>query len=63
LPDAAPGIDLVVGFPEYQGTQIYNSAAVYRDGKPVALRRKSCLPNYKVFDEKRYFTAERVRRV
>ena len=57
LPDTAPGIDLVVGFPEYQGTQIYNSAAVYRNGQRVALRRKSCLPNYKVFDEKRYFTA------
>ena len=54
---AAPGIDLVVGFPEYQGNRIYNSAGVYRDGGRVALRRKSCLPNYRVFDEKRYFTA------
>jgi len=53
----APGIDLVLGFPEYQGNQIYNSAGVYRDGRRVALRRKSCLPNYRVFDEKRYFTA------
>ena len=54
---AAPGIGLVVGFPEYQGTQIFNSAAVYRSGMREALTRKSCLPNYRVFDEKRYFTA------
>ena len=54
---AARGIGLVLGFPEYQGTQIHNSAAVYRDGECLALTRKSCLPNYRVFDEKRYFTA------
>ncbi len=54
---AAPGIGLVVGFPEYEGTCIYNSAAVYRDGRREARTRKSCLPNYRVFDEKRYFTA------
>ena len=57
LAEAAPGVGLIVGFPEYQGTQIYNSAAVYRDGERQALTRKSCLPNYRVFDEKRYFSA------
>ena len=57
LANAAPGIGLVVGFPEYQGTQIYNSAAVYREGQRQSLTRKSCLPNYRVFDEKRYFSA------
>ena len=55
--DAVPRIGLVLGFPEYDGALIYNSAAVYRDGRRVALKRKSCLPNYQVFDEKRYFTA------
>jgi NAD+ synthase (glutamine-hydrolysing) len=57
LAAAGPGIGLVIGFPEYHGAQIYNSAAVYRDGHREALTRKSCLPNYRVFDEKRYFTA------
>ena len=57
LADAPPGIGLVLGFPEYQGSEIYNSAAVYRDGVRLALTRKSCLPNYRVFDEKRYFSA------
>ena len=30
---------------------------MYRDGERLALTRKSCLPNYRVFDEKRYFSA------
>ncbi len=51
------GIGAVVGFPEYSGAQIFNSASLIADGKTVATHRKSCLPNYKVFDEKRYFKA------
>jgi NAD+ synthase (glutamine-hydrolysing) len=50
------GITIVVGYPEYAGTVIYNSAAVIRDGEIIANHRKACLPNYRVFDEKRYFT-------
>jgi NAD+ synthase (glutamine-hydrolysing) len=45
----------VLGFPEYAGTQIFNSAALIEQGVLRATHRKSCLPNYKVFDEKRYF--------
>jgi NAD+ synthase (glutamine-hydrolysing) len=45
----------VVGFPEYAGSQIFNSAALIEGGQVRATHRKSCLPNYKVFDEKRYF--------
>jgi len=50
------GITLIVGYPEYEGGRIYNAAAVIRDGRTLANHRKSCLPNYRVFDEKRYFT-------
>jgi NAD+ synthase (glutamine-hydrolysing) len=50
------GITLVAGYPEYDGNRIYNAAAVIRDGVLVANHRKACLPNYRVFDEKRYFT-------
>ncbi len=50
------GITLIVGYPEYEAGRIYNAAAVIRDGRLVANHRKSCLPNYRVFDEKRYFT-------
>jgi NAD+ synthase (glutamine-hydrolysing) len=50
------GITLVVGYPEYEGGRIFNSAIIIRDGRVLANHRKACLPNYRVFDEKRYFT-------
>src|ERR1700727_3146123 len=50
------GITLIAGYPEYAGAKIFNSAIVIRDGRVLANHRKSCLPNYRVFDEKRYFT-------
>jgi NAD+ synthase (glutamine-hydrolysing) len=49
------GISVVVGFPEYADDVIYNAAAWIRDGKVLESYRKQELPNYKVFDEKRYF--------
>lgn len=49
------GIDVIVGFPEHRTGMPYNSAAVLRDGKIHAIYRKHALPNYGVFDEKRYF--------
>jgi NAD+ synthase (glutamine-hydrolysing) len=54
---AVPEIGLVVGFPEYQGNEIYNAAQLLRGGRVLATHRKACLPNYQVFDEKRYFTS------
>ena len=50
------GITLIVGYPEYVSSTIYNSAAVIRNGELIANHRKARLPNYRVFDEKRYFT-------
>ncbi len=49
------GIGVYVGFPEYDGDLIYNSAVLLRDGVELARHRKQALPNYAVFDEKRYF--------
>ncbi len=46
---------VLVGFPEYSGKDIYNSAALITAGEVTAIHRKAELPNYKVFDEKRYF--------
>jgi NAD+ synthase (glutamine-hydrolysing) len=57
LAEAARGIDLLVGYPEYSGGVLFNSAAWIRDGRRIANYRKQRLPNYQVFDEKRYFTA------
>ena len=51
------GIALVVGFPERDGNQLYNSAVVLHQGVMLACYRKQALPNYGVFDEQRYFTA------
>ncbi len=50
------GITLIVGYPEYVGGAIYNSAAIIRDDELIGNHRKALLPNYRVFDEKRYFT-------
>ena len=50
------GIDVLVGYPEYEGERIYNSAALIRDGAVDTVYRKQLLPNYGVFDEQRYFS-------
>ncbi|MGE0114837.1 MAG: NAD+ synthase [Steroidobacteraceae bacterium] len=49
------GIAALVGYPEYVDRTIYNACAVLRDGESLLNYRKQELPNYKVFDEKRYF--------
>ncbi|MGH8217926.1 MAG: NAD+ synthase, partial [Steroidobacteraceae bacterium] len=51
------GPSVMVGYPEYTRSTIYNSAAFIADGAVAAIHRKAELPNYKVFDEKRYFHA------
>jgi len=56
LSESARGIDLLIGYPEYSGGVLFNSAAWIRDGRRIANYRKQRLPNYQVFDEKRYFT-------
>ncbi|HXY95479.1 MAG TPA: NAD+ synthase [Steroidobacteraceae bacterium] len=48
---------VMLGFPEYARGAIYNSAALIAAGEVAAIHRKAELPNYKVFDEKRYFRA------
>ncbi len=50
------GITAIVGFPELaEDGSIYNSAALLSDGELAGIYRKVELPNYGVFDEKRYF--------
>ncbi|HET6793708.1 MAG TPA: NAD+ synthase [Acidimicrobiales bacterium] len=46
----------VLGYVE-AGRDLYNAAAVCHDGDVVGTYRKCLLPNYAVFDEKRYFAA------
>ncbi len=45
----------VIGYPRCREGQLYNVAGVIHGGDIVAEYRKQCLPNYQVFDEKRYF--------
>jgi len=47
---------VVVGFVDKKGNHIYNAAAVLYAGKIIGAHHKTHLPNYSVFDEKRYFT-------
>ena len=44
-----------VGFVDCDGKNIYNACAVIADKKIIKIYRKINLPNYGVFDEKRYF--------
>jgi NAD+ synthase (glutamine-hydrolysing) len=53
----AKGIDVVIGCPERHEDKLFNSALVLRDGNIIARYRKIVLPNYGVFDEKRYFSS------
>jgi NAD+ synthase (glutamine-hydrolysing) len=50
-------VALVIGYPRVSDGQLYNMAGVIADGRLVAEYAKQCLPNYQVFDEKRYFAA------
>ena len=48
------GIVAVVGYPLKQQDALFNVAGVFRDGD-ISVYKKQHLPNYSVFDEKRYF--------
>ena len=50
------GVDLLVGYPHGTGEAAsYNACAVLREGRVASRYFKQSLPNYSVFDEKRYF--------
>ena len=51
------GIVAIIGFVDKSGKDIYNAAAVVYNGEIKGVYHKALLPNYGVFDEKRYFTA------
>ncbi|MBC7292869.1 MAG: NAD+ synthase, partial [Thermoleophilia bacterium] len=49
------GIAAVVGLPLLKEGSVYNAAAVLAEGRVAGAYHKIWLPNYGVFDEKRYF--------
>ena len=55
---ATGGVVAVVGWPQAAGSVVYNAASVLRDGGIAHTYRKRELPNYAVFDERRYFAVD-----
>ena len=46
---------IVIGYPKKEGNSIFNCAGVLRNNSIITEYKKQELPNYEVFDEKRYF--------
>jgi NAD+ synthase (glutamine-hydrolysing) len=58
IAESTRGIVAVVGWPQSAGAVVYNAASVLRDGAVASTYRKRELPNYAVFDERRYFDVD-----
>ncbi len=57
IAQSARGITVILGTATQKNSGLYNQAVVLADGKVIAEYNKQQLPNYRVFDEKRYFQA------
>jgi NAD+ synthase (glutamine-hydrolysing) len=53
---ASADIDIILGAPWLDNSDIYNALFYLSEGKILGYYAKQCLPNYGIFDEKRYFT-------
>lgn len=49
------GIHMVIGYPRKVGEQLFNAAGILYNGEIIGEYFKQKLPNFRVFDEKRYF--------
>ena len=56
LASHCPDLNLIIGYPRKKNQNIYNAAGLICGGEIKAEYFKQELPNYKVFDEKRYFS-------
>ena len=52
---AAENTGVIIGYPKQTEDGLFNACSLIRDRKIVATYAKQILPNYGVFDEKRYF--------
>ncbi|MDQ7016723.1 MAG: NAD+ synthase, partial [Gammaproteobacteria bacterium] len=57
LKQSVKGVAILFGLPSFGQRGLYNSAMLLSEGEVLALYHKQQLPNYGVFDEKRYFIA------
>ncbi|NKI18804.1 NAD+ synthase [Spongiibacter sp. KMU-166] len=55
IAEASAEAYVVVGYPRVAEEGLYNAAGVFFRGRLQCEYYKQCLPNYRVFDEKRYF--------
>ena len=55
LCEVKPESFIVIGYPKKEGDSIFNCAGVLRNKSVMTEYKKQELPNYEVFDEKRYF--------
>ena len=55
LCEVKPKSFIVIGYPKKEGDSIFNCAGVLRNKSVITEYKKQELPNYEVFDEKRYF--------
>lgn len=55
IAQAAKNITVIIGAPMMRKGKLFNMACVLREGKVTHQYAKQNLPNYRVFDEKRYF--------
>lgn len=49
------GIVIILGYPHIDHHGTFNSAAILQGGSQKGFYHKQCLPNYGIFDERRYF--------
>ena len=54
---ASHDIAIAIGYPLQTEDGLFNCAGIWHGGECIAEYRKQKLPNYQVFDEKRYFSA------
>lgn len=48
---------IIIGHPHWENEKVYNALSFFANGDCIARYYKQHLPNYNVFDEKRYFSA------
>lgn len=55
IADSSSDVPVVIGYPRHRDGVLFNAAGFFADGKLQHEYFKQKLPNYQVFDEKRYF--------
>ena len=55
IQEKSSDIAILLGHPDYNSKEIYNAASLIENKKIICTYHKQYLPNYGVFDERRYF--------